>query len=60
MVLPRDGAVVDDMRLRRHLGAQLPSYAVPRAVVVRPEFPRTASHKIDRRALAQSIEQEWS
>ncbi|MGW3184998.1 amino acid adenylation domain-containing protein [Kitasatospora sp. NPDC001119] len=38
--------------LRRHLAEHLPPAAVPARITCRPHLPRTASGKIDRRALA--------
>ncbi|OZM73586.1 non-ribosomal peptide synthetase [Amycolatopsis antarctica] len=43
------GCTVD--ALRDFLAAELPAYMVPSVFVVLPEFPRTASDKIDRRTL---------
>lgn len=41
--------------LMQHCAETLPRYMVPEAVDFRPEFPRTSSGKIDRRALAASL-----
>ncbi|MEV7928555.1 amino acid adenylation domain-containing protein [Kitasatospora sp. NPDC088779] len=38
--------------LRRHLAAHLPPAAVPALITCRPALPRTATGKLDRRALA--------
>jgi acyl-coenzyme A synthetase/AMP-(fatty) acid ligase len=34
-----------------HVGARLPSYAVPAKITVLAQFPRTSTGKINRRAL---------
>jgi amino acid adenylation domain-containing protein len=49
----RDGHVLErpEVVLRQHLASRVPHYAVPHLITVVGEFPRTASNKIDRRAL---------
>ncbi|WP_219670591.1 non-ribosomal peptide synthetase, partial [Streptomyces bambusae] len=42
---------VDPAELRAHVGATLPDYMVPAAVLVLDAFPVTANGKLDRRAL---------
>jgi amino acid adenylation domain-containing protein len=55
-VVPAGGAD-DERRLRTdvlaHLGARLPPYMVPAAVVVLPRLPLTPNGKLDRRALPE-------
>ncbi|TYC20421.1 non-ribosomal peptide synthetase, partial [Micromonospora sp. MP36] len=50
-VVPAAGALVDPAALRAHVGASLPDYMVPAAVVGLPALPLTPSGKLDRRAL---------
>ncbi|MFE9203290.1 amino acid adenylation domain-containing protein [Micromonospora sp. NPDC007230] len=50
-VVPAPGALVDPAALRAHVGASLPEYMVPAAVVGLPTLPLTPSGKLDRRAL---------
>ncbi|MEL6815716.1 MAG: amino acid adenylation domain-containing protein [Cyanobacteria bacterium J06598_3] len=45
------GAAVSEAEIKRFAAERLPSYAVPQDVVVRKNFPRTGTGKIDRRAL---------
>ncbi|MEU8515504.1 amino acid adenylation domain-containing protein, partial [Kitasatospora sp. NPDC048722] len=55
-VVPAAGAGVQDVEslaaeLRTHVGAALPDYMVPAAVLVLDAFPVTANGKLDKRAL---------
>ncbi|MEU8393455.1 amino acid adenylation domain-containing protein, partial [Micromonospora sp. NPDC048843] len=50
-VCPDDDAVLDGGEVRQRLGAMLPAYMVPAAVVVLRQFPLTVHGKLDRRAL---------
>jgi acyl-CoA synthetase (AMP-forming)/AMP-acid ligase II len=55
-VVLRPGHVFDEDTARAHLAGGLPDYAVPERWLVREEFPRTASGRVDRRAvLRQSM-----
>nr|QEO75075.1 condensation domain-containing protein [uncultured bacterium] len=49
--VPADGAVLRSAELRRRAAEVLPDYMVPSAVVVLPELPLNANHKVDVRAL---------
>jgi amino acid adenylation domain-containing protein len=51
-VILKSGWDTGEADLSRHLGNQLPPYAVPRPIRLRAAFPRTGSGKIDRKALA--------
>lgn len=48
----RPGHVFDDVHARERLRHQLPDYAVPERICVLDPLPRTASGKVDRRAVA--------
>ena len=48
---PRPDTTVDVPALLEFLRTQLPGYAVPEAIVVGNDLPRTASGKLDRRAV---------
>jgi amino acid adenylation domain-containing protein/FkbM family methyltransferase len=50
-VLPKDGAELRVEELKRRLLERLPEYMVPVKIVVVEELPKTASGKVDRRAL---------
>lgn len=51
-VVARPGATVDPRELRRFCLGALPAYMAPEAVETRAALPRTATGKIDRKALA--------
>ncbi len=50
------GANINTHIIRERLRTQLPAYAVPREIRVLPELPLNANGKIDRNALARSLE----
>lgn len=50
-VMLAPGADVPEGDLRNHIQAQLPAYAVPGRLHVKPDLPRTGTGKINRRAL---------
>jgi acyl-coenzyme A synthetase/AMP-(fatty) acid ligase len=52
-LVSQTGASLDQTQLRREMVQRLPSYMVPREIVIVDELPRTASGKIDRMALTQ-------
>nr|AGS49396.1 long-chain-fatty-acid--CoA ligase [uncultured bacterium esnapd4] len=49
--VPVEGAVLRPADLRRRAAEVLPDYMVPSAVIVLPELPLNANHKVDVRAL---------
>lgn len=50
-IIPKTGTTLKTSDLLAHLSQQVPRYAVPGHLLVRHDFPRTSSGKIDRRAL---------
>lgn len=50
-VVPAGRTALDGQALRRQLAGQLPEHMVPAAVISMAALPRTASGKVDRRAL---------
>ncbi|GAA4801595.1 hypothetical protein GCM10023307_30240 [Lysobacter hankyongensis] len=46
-----DGMTLDPQAMRRALGADLPEYMVPAAILVLPTLPTTPNGKLDRKAL---------
>jgi acyl-CoA synthetase (AMP-forming)/AMP-acid ligase II len=55
-VVPRDGQLVGEADLRRHVGRRLPRYMVPARINLVSELPRTSTGKIDRQALASEAQ----
>ena len=51
-VILRPEAKLEPAAIQAHLAARVPSYMVPEKIVLKSEFPRTASGKPDRPALA--------
>ena len=49
----RDGAELDEFKVKAHCRERLASYKVPKVVEFARELPRTASGKIQRYKLAQ-------
>jgi crotonobetaine/carnitine-CoA ligase len=55
-----DGARVDFQALRGHCEEALPAFAVPRFYARVDEFPKTSTHKIDKkRLLAVAGADDW-
>jgi thioesterase domain-containing protein/acyl carrier protein len=50
-VVRQPGSSIGASDLRRHVGASLPAYMVPAAVVILDAFPRTPNGKTDRKSL---------
>jgi acyl-CoA synthetase (AMP-forming)/AMP-acid ligase II len=53
---PRPGARLTPEVLAAHLAAHLPPHALPARLDVLDQLPRTATGKVDRRALSARIE----
>ncbi|MBN1443363.1 MAG: AMP-binding protein [Planctomycetes bacterium] len=54
-IRPANGVTLTDQGVLRHCSDRLENFMVPKLVVFRPEFPRTSSGKVDKRALAGSL-----
>ena len=54
----RPGTRFDEVVVRAALHSALPDYAVPERIVVINPLPRTASGKVDRRAVAEQLVQK--
>jgi acyl-coenzyme A synthetase/AMP-(fatty) acid ligase len=52
-VTPRDGVVLSENDLRRHMASRLPRYMMPARLEITDELPRTSTGKIDRQRLTQ-------
>jgi amino acid adenylation domain-containing protein len=52
-VTARDGHVLDEKDLRRHVAGRLPRYMIPARMQVLEELPRTSNGKVDRQRLMQ-------
>lgn len=50
-VVARPGSVVDERSIMRHCAARLEDFAVPKAVALLPELPKSPNGKIDKQAL---------
>jgi amino acid adenylation domain-containing protein len=52
-VTPREGVVVTDQGVKRHVASRLPRYMVPAEVRIVDELPKTSTGKIDRPRLQE-------
>lgn len=55
-VILKSGAELDETVLKQHISKRVPAYAMPATIEILTHFPRTATGKIDRRALQQQAE----
>ena len=55
-VILRRGRELTEKQVAAHAAKRLPAYARPRRIVFMDEFPRTRTNKVDRRALADSLD----
>jgi len=55
-VVPRDGAILTEGEIKRHLAKRLPRYMVPARVDVLHNLPRTSTGKVDRQTLARDLQ----
>jgi crotonobetaine/carnitine-CoA ligase len=56
VVRPQEGAVVDPADLCARLADRVPTYALPRWVLVVAELPTTATHKVRKRGLLEQLD----
>jgi acyl-CoA synthetase (AMP-forming)/AMP-acid ligase II len=52
VVVPCEGCVLNEQEVLRHASRHLEDFMVPKRVEIRSDVPRTATGKIDKRALA--------
>jgi amino acid adenylation domain-containing protein len=52
VVVPCEGCVLNEQEVLRHVSRHLEDFMVPKRVEIRSDVPRTATGKIDKRALA--------
>ncbi|WP_312473367.1 long-chain fatty acid--CoA ligase [Neobacillus sp.] len=57
VIVPKEGAVIDEAELRSFCRQKLAGYKVPRKIFIEPQLPRNASGKILKYQLRQSINQ---
>lgn len=53
-VVPKDGLLITEADIKRHVARRLPRYMVPTHVDVLEALPRTSTGKVDRQALVQA------
>lgn len=52
-IVPKEGAFIDIVSLKDHLGDRLPVYMIPTGYVTLEQLPKTRNGKLDRRQLEQ-------
>ncbi len=57
LVVPRDGAVLDERRIRKHCLAHLENFMVPQQVFIVEALPKSANGKIDKKRI--KAERGW-
>lgn len=57
LVVPRDGAVLDERRIRKHCLAELENFMVPQKVFIVDSLPKSANGKIDKKRI--KAERGW-
>ena len=55
-VVPRSGLGVTAADLSLHISALIPAFAMPAAIVLMDDFPRTSTGKVDRRAIGLDMQ----
>jgi amino acid adenylation domain-containing protein len=60
-VVPRDGAVVTEIEVKRRASRLLPRHMIPARVDVRSDLPRTSTGKADRGSIeSEAVSRAWS